>query len=736
MWRAFLCLLIFSFTVVSLSSEKPKNIVFILADDLGWNDTTIYQSSEFLETPNIQALAAMGTVFTHAYASSPLCSPTRASILTGQNPNRHGSLWPAHHLEREVLTPFLPDSAATNRKSISPQTATRLDTAFPSLSSLLKQNGYHTAHFGKWHLGRAPFSPLEHGFDIDIPNYDGPGPIGGYLAPWDFAPNLQPQVNGEHIDIRLAKEARDWLFDLNDDRPFFLNFWAFSVHSPFNANPDLIDYFTLKRNPLHSQRSATYAAMVKHFDDAVGILMDALKEAELLEDTIIIFTSDNGGNMYDVLGQVHPTSNFPMRAGKATMYEGGTRVPTVVIWPGLSQPNTLTNQPIQSVDFFPTLLNAMSIDWPDSHAIDGQDIRQVLLGEVNHNRPLVTYYPFQPRIPEWLPPSASVTLDNWKLIRSFHYGQIDGHLDQLYDLTSDPFEINELSELYPQKVFDLGLVLDGYFTESNTLLPIVNPEYRQGSFNYEGIGKQIESYMLPEDLTRGDLVLILNSDKAVSYAGETVTVTYSVKGSEKDISIGYRQFMGDKVILNKKTNGFSFVVPEVYIEQYVSFAFVARVNNEQFARKQIGILIKPIEIAPIVSLAQLDAPIDEATLKSVHFNIDVKDLNKDIIKIELISDDLSDESLQYLPVRGKNSINLPDDYDKQFVDLTVSVDDGTAKVEQSITLNVQQRVRSEDADRISESSSGSLGLVSLFLLCLVSAVRSSFIKASPNKDSL
>lgn len=723
MWRVFASFLVCFISTIALTSENPKNIVFILADDLGWNDTTIFQSSEFLETPNIEALAAKGTVFTHAYSSSPLCSPTRASILTGQNPYRHGSLWPAHHLDPEVLTPFLPDTASSNRKSISPQTATRLDTSFTTLSSLLKENGYQTAHFGKWHLGRAPYSPLEHGFDLDIPNYDGPGPIGGYLAPWDFAPNLQPQRNGEHIDIRLANEARDWLTNLDPDRPFFMNFWAFSVHSPFEANREMVEYFTTKRNPLHSQRSATYAAMVKHFDDAIGILINALEDADLMDDTIIIFTSDNGGNMYDVLGQVHPTSNFPMRAGKATMYEGGTRVPTIIIWPGLSQPNTQTNQPIQSVDFFPTLLNALSIDWPDSHFIDGQDFSPILKGETSTNRPLVTYYPFQPRIPEWLPPSASVILDNWKLIRSFHYGRIDGHLDQLYNLGSDPFEQHELSELYPQKVFELGSVLDDYLINSNTLLPIVNPGYREGAFNYDSIGKQSENWLLPEDLTRGELRLNLNSDKAIASAGETINISYSAEGSDNDIAIGYRQFMGDEVIITKTANGFSFVAPRVHLEQYVSFAFVARAN-EQFARKQIGVLIQPLELPPSLTLRQLESPLGTASSKSINFNIDVKDVNKDIIKITLSSSDLPSDLLKFVPNRGDNSINLPDDFDKASVALAVSVDDGKAKVEQSIMLAVQLRSEFENTEATSQSSGGSFGLVTLFAFCLLSIYRS------------
>jgi arylsulfatase A-like enzyme len=174
-----LLLLLIPFTLHA-TNKQPQNIVFILADDLGWNDTNIFQQSQFIETPNIDALASRGMVFSQAYTNSPLCSPTRASILTGQTPARHGSTTPNHHLPLVRLTPSLPQSAATNKKSIAPETVTRLDSNLPTLSSILKANNYNTAHFGKWHLGSSPYSPLEHGFDLDIPNYAGPGPTGGY----------------------------------------------------------------------------------------------------------------------------------------------------------------------------------------------------------------------------------------------------------------------------------------------------------------------------------------------------------------------------------------------------------------------------------------------------------------------------------------------------------------------------------------------------------------------------
>ena len=389
MLRILSFMLILMTFVISASEYNPKNIVFILADDLGWNDTNIYQQSQFIETPNIDALAAKGMVFRNAYTNSPLCSPTRASILTGQTPAKHGSTTPNHHLPKVNLQPYLLSSGPSSRKSIAPVTVTRLDTILPTLPSILKANNYQTAHFGKWHLGASPYSPLEHGFDLDIPHYNGPGPEGGFLAPWRFAPNLQPQSIGEHIDIRLAQEARKWILDVKDDGPFFLNFWEFSVHAPFNTDQTLVDYFITKRSAFHSQRSATYAAMVKQFDDAIGVLWDALIEANIRDNTIIIFTSDNGGNMYDVIGTIHATSNFPLRGGKATNYDGGIPVPTAIVWPGLTKPNTLSESVIQSVDFYPTLLSAMSLSWPSDHKADGRDIRPILQGTLKNNVPFL-----------------------------------------------------------------------------------------------------------------------------------------------------------------------------------------------------------------------------------------------------------------------------------------------------------------------------------------------------------
>ena len=214
------------------------NVIFILADDLGWSDTTLYDQTKLYQTPNLQRLAARGMTFSNAYTNSPLCSPTRASILTGQSPARHGSVNPGHHTKTVQLVAKLRSRGPAGDKAIKVSSATRLDTKYPTLGKLFKKAGYNTAHFGKWHLGPAPYSALEHGFDIDIPHHPGPGPAGSYVAPWRFK-NFKPNYPNEHIEDRMAQEATDWLKKLNKDEPFFMNYWQFSVHGPLTQSKNL-----------------------------------------------------------------------------------------------------------------------------------------------------------------------------------------------------------------------------------------------------------------------------------------------------------------------------------------------------------------------------------------------------------------------------------------------------------------------------------------------------------------
>lgn len=665
------------FSCLAEAQTKPKNVVIILADDLGWNDTSIYQDNAFYETPNIDALAERGMVFTESYTNSPLCSPTRATLLSGQTPARHHVLNP--NLANGVrLVSTERTSGPANQKSAAPQTATRFDTAIPSLATIFKSNDYRTAHFGKWHIGSEPFSPLEHGFDIDIPHYAGSGPTGGYLAPWSFAPNLQPQSPGEHIDIRLAEEASRWIRDNHENGPLFINFWPFSVHAPFlNADGKYYDHFVEKRSAYNSQRSAVYASMVKYFDDAIGILWKGLVDAGIEDDTIIIFTSDNGGNMYDVLGQIHPTSNFPLRGGKATQYSGGNKVPTFVIWPGKTQPHTLSNEIIQTADIYPTLLEELGYSWPAFHIVDGINFTPALSGSELPSRPIITYYPTQPAIPEWLPPSATILLDNWKLIKTFFYGQPDGHMYQLYNLNVDINESVNLAESEPAKVAELEILLDDYLTESGAALPLPNANYIEGRFNYSRLGQPADHYRLPEQRIQKSFSLRVSTSQSSATAGDNVEISWEINGDVSGVATNFEQFMGPQVAYSAQENRLRFEVPPVTTEQFIAFAFISRLND-QVIREQVGIKVIPVNVAPTL---EVHPPGRLTKGQSGVVTFSAYDENKDVLQISVSSNalNLNDVAVGNL---DSYSFQVPSSFTGNQIDMTFKLSDG---IEETMT---------------------------------------------------
>ena len=468
---------------------RRPNVIFILADDLGWSDTTLYGTTSLYETPGVEELAALGMTFTRSYSASPLCSPTRASILTGQSPARHGITAPNCHVAQTILQASPTETAAPNQKSTTPISATRLRTDFYTLGEMFRDNGYATGHFGKWHLGPTPYSPLEQGFDIDLPHHPGPGPAGSYLAPWKFAHfDHDPDTPHQHIEDRMASEAVAFI-DKNRDRPFFLNYWMFSVHAPFDAKPDLIQKYEKRIDGDSPQQCPTYAAMVESMDDAIVTLLKAVERNGLTENTIIIFTSDNGGNMYDEVAGVPPTSNAPLRGGKASMYEGGVRVPTVIIWPEKTTPGSRTEAFLQSEDFYPTLLDGLHIPPQPGQTFDGTSVFPILEGETAANRELFQYFPHSPPVPEWIPPSVSIHEKNWKLIRIFHGGTQGEHRYKLFDLDNDVSESNDLAGSHPALVAELDAKIEAFLAATGTAVPLQNPAFDPARYdpNNEGI---------------------------------------------------------------------------------------------------------------------------------------------------------------------------------------------------------------------------------------------------------
>ncbi|TWT95139.1 sulfatase [Neorhodopirellula pilleata] len=470
----------------SSRSSGPLNVVFILADDLGWSDTTLYGTTKFYRTPNLERLAARGVTFNRAYANSPLCSPTRASILTGQTPARHGSTAPQHHTGEVRLKASVGPGAPAGNKAIETQSVTRLDTQLPTLGKLIHTAGYKTGHFGKWHLGPEPYSPIQQGFDVDVPHHPGPGPAGSFVAPWKFA-NFNANYPGEHLEDRMAEEATSWMKSVADE-PFFMNYWQFSVHAPFDAKASLIERYRGLVDPNDPQRSPTYAAMVHSFDDAIGTLLDAIDNAGIADQTVIILTSDNGGNMYNEVDGTTPTSNSPLRGGKASMFEGGIRVPCVVVWPGLTTAGTRSDEIIQTSDFYPTLLNQLGIAIPDDHPVDGTDITAALQGGKLDREAIFTFFPHSPPVPDWLPPSMSVHQGDYKLIRQFYQGENGQHDYLLFNLAEDIGETNNLAEQMPEKVKQLDTLIDQHIAETNAVIPVPNPQFDPTKYRPEQIG--------------------------------------------------------------------------------------------------------------------------------------------------------------------------------------------------------------------------------------------------------
>ncbi|MCP5112340.1 MAG: sulfatase, partial [bacterium] len=443
-------------------------------DDLGGRDTTLYGSS-FYETPNIDALAERGMMFTQAYAAAPICSPTRASILTGLFPARIGITTPSGHVAREVLEKGLQPKAPPAQKAMAAMSVTRLSQDYHTLAEAFRDAGYATGHFGKWHLGVEPYDPLHHGFDVDIPHTPAPGPSGGYLGPWQFWPGQGAE--GEHIEDRMAIEAGRFMRE-HKDRPFFLNYWAFSVHSPFEGKPELVERYRAKADPNHPQRNPINGAMVHSLDEAVGHLTRTLDELGIAEETIVIFFSDNGGIHFRDDGGAPITSNAPLRGGKATIYEGGTREPLIVIWPGEVEGGSRSEAIVSSIDFYPTLLEMTGITPKPDQRFDGISIVGALRGQPLERDTIFCHHPHYTKATGHVP-STYVRRADWKLIRFYADGEDQRDRYELYNLKDDLGESRNRVREHRAKVRELGTAIDSFLLDTAAVIPQPNPRYRE-----------------------------------------------------------------------------------------------------------------------------------------------------------------------------------------------------------------------------------------------------------------
>jgi arylsulfatase A-like enzyme len=456
------------------AADKPLNFVFIMADDLGQRDLGCYGST-FYETPNLDRLAREGARFTDAYAACPVCSPTRASIMAGQWPQRTG-------ITDYIGAPTTPDAWKRNTKLLPAPYADRLALDTPTLAKAMKAAGYATFFAGKWHLGPEGWWPENQGFDHNLGGNDRGGPYGGkrYFSPYGN-PRLTDGPDGEHLPDRLATETANFI-TANRDRPFFAYYSFYDVHTPLMARPDLQKKYEEKRIRLGLtekwgregerdvrlvQEHAIYAAMVEAMDLAVGKVLAKLDELGLRENTLVIFTSDNGGLS---TSEGWPTSNLPLRAGKGWMYEGGIREPLLVRWPAQVKAGSVIDVPVSSPDFFPTLLEAAGAKPAPSQVIDGISLVPILRGQRPPERALFWHYPHYGN--QGGAPAAAIRRGPWKLIHWFEDDRVE-----LFNVATDLAETTDLAAREPARVAALKSELAAWQRQVGAKFPIPNPAY-------------------------------------------------------------------------------------------------------------------------------------------------------------------------------------------------------------------------------------------------------------------
>ena len=465
MIRSIVCLiltLLLTDAVTPAAEARRPNVLVIVADDLGWRDLAC-TGSTFYESPQIDSLAAKGCRFTNAYAACPVCSPSRAALLTGKYP------------QRVRITDFIggpqPDEArqmlAYRDRLLPAPYEQRLALEETTIGEVFKSAGYSTFFAGKWHLGGPKFYPDKQGFDVTFgAGANGsPGRDDGYFSPY-HVPNLEPGKAGEHLDIRLAGEAAKWIGQqVAADKPFFCWMSFYDVHIPLEAPQHAMAYFEEKKarsgvidqygdegkfKVRLTQGNGMYAAMVKQLDNAVGILLDQLKSSGQLENTIIVVTSDNGGVS---TREGLPTSNAPLRAGKGWAYEGGTRVPLIAIVPGITKAGSRSDERAISMDLLPTLESACGLA---TQSTDGISLLAAMKGEKLPERNLFWHYPHYSN--QGGSPFSSILSGNFKLI-AFHDPRQGV---ELYDLSADPNETRNIASENAEKVTELRKQLDAW----------------------------------------------------------------------------------------------------------------------------------------------------------------------------------------------------------------------------------------------------------------------------------
>ena len=452
-----------------LGAEKrgPPNIVFVLADDLGWSDLACYGSSVH-ETPQLDRFARQSVRFTDAYAASPVCSPTRASLMTGKCPARlHMTIWRESALEPPRSFPLLP-----------PVTVADLPHSETSIAKHLQAAGYLTALVGKWHLGDAAHYPETHGFDVNIGGtlWGAPNtfffPYSG-SATYDefrYVPHLEFGRPGEYLTDRLTDEALK-IIDRAGERPFFLYLAHHAVHTPIEAKAADVDHFVEEFSEKSVHRNAAYAAMVRSLDENFGRVMKHLQERGLLDHTIVIFNSDNGGYIGNYQKQ-QVTDNAPLRSGKGSLYEGGIRVPLMVSWPGVTPQGAVCHEPVLSTDLFYTLADMAGLAKAAAPTADGQSLRPLLeKPQTQLVRDAVFFH--YPHYYHTTSPVSAVRIGDWKLLEYY-----EDHRQELYNLRTDLGERTNVIAQHGDKAKQLDDRLHAWLHDVGAQLPSANVAFK------------------------------------------------------------------------------------------------------------------------------------------------------------------------------------------------------------------------------------------------------------------
>jgi len=454
-------------SLTSVAQDRP-NIIMIMADDLGGRDLAVY-GNNFNETPNIDKLAREGMLFNNAYAA-PVCSATRASIISGQYPARVGifDFIPGHWRPYEEVT-------------VPKHELQHLSEDISTIGDAMQSAGYKTGYFGKWHLGlKNEYLPHNRGFDTAYTYLPGSG---------FYTPKFLPEYESDSV-----KRVSDALTDMglnfikkNKENPFFLFISHFDVHLQLDADRDLINKYLQKEKDPNYPCNAVYAAMIEHVDKSVGVIMNAVEEMGMTDNTVFIFYSDNGGvdNRFDnipllggrsadVYPEGHPlqyiaTSNAPLRGGKGTLYEGGILVPMIVKWPNMVATNSTSEAIVSSVDFYPTLLELAKGKQPENQVLDGHSMLPALTeNKFDLEREVFTHYP----VYHHEQPMSALRKGDWKIIENLVSGEYD-----LYNLKYDVSEMTDLKFSYPEKLTAMKSVLKKWQDDTNSKRPKPNPAF-------------------------------------------------------------------------------------------------------------------------------------------------------------------------------------------------------------------------------------------------------------------